>query len=100
METPSRFGLQLVVHVQADKRQELLQSLKSLAPQDSVVTHTLLLQGLDDANLICLLVKYHDARALDAYLQSRRFRALRGAIAVLGCLQDLQVVEGHEVAMD
>jgi hypothetical protein len=60
----------------------------------------MLLRGIDDENLICLLVKYHDARELDTYLLSRQFQAPRGAIAVLGCLQDLQVVEFHEDAID
>ena len=93
-------GLQLVMHVHADKRQEFIQSLRTLAPRDGrPTTHTLMLQGIDDANLICLIVQCHDARELDAYLQSRQFRALRGSIAVLGCLQDLQVVEFHSTAI-
>ena len=93
-------GLLLVVHVQADKRQEFIQSLTSLAPRDgSTITHTLL-QGIDNANLICLMATFQDPHDLSAYLQSRRFQALRGAITVLGYLQDLQVVEFHPVAID
>ncbi len=94
------FGLKVVIHVQADKRQEFIQALRTLAPQEEGrMPHTLMLQGIDDTNLICHIVQCHDAQELDAYVQSQQFRALRGAIAVLGCQHDLQVIEFRSIAL-
>ncbi len=86
--------LRFLVRVPPDKRQELVQSLSSFIPEQAArPCRRLLFQELNDENLVCWMGEWRERAALDRFLSSETYRALRGAATVLGHLEEVQLVE-------
>ena len=87
------FTLRLLARVPAEKRQEFLESLKSLtASEHWGLCRKMLFEDVDDDTLYCWMGDCDSEADLDAFMQSDTFRALKGAAQVLGTLDDVRVV--------
>ena len=86
--------LRFLVRVQHDKRQELIQSLSSFIPEKSArPRRRLLFQELNDEDLICWMGEWAERADLERFLSSETYRALKGAAAVLGNMEEVQLVQ-------
>lgn len=75
------FALRLLARVPAEKRQEFLDSLRSLtASESSGLCRRMLFEEVDDRTLHCWMGDCESEEELQAFTQSDVFRALRGAI--------------------
>lgn len=89
--------LRFLVRVPPDKRQELIQSLSSFIPEKSArPCRRLLFQELNDENLVCWMGEWRGRADLERFLASETYRALKGAAAVLGHMEEAQLVEWSE----
>ena len=85
-------GLRLLVRVPPGKRQELVQAFSSFFAEDAIrPSRRFVLQDVNDENLICWLGDWRDPVALERFMSSATYRALRGAARVLGHVEDIQV---------
>jgi hypothetical protein len=93
-------GLQVMVTIQSDNRQEFLQALDMFCSQqtpDNDWAVDNIFEAVDTPNQFCYVKQCTDRRRLDDYLKTGRFRALLGAIQVLGKLKTIQIVELEEL---
>ena len=86
-------GLQITVTIQSGNRQEFLQAIDMLCNQQA--THSdraedCIFEAIDIPNRFFYLKRWSDRRLLDDYLKTDRFKALLGAIQVLGKLETIQ----------
>ena len=93
-------GLQIMVTIPPGNRQEFLQAIDMLCSQQ--VTHSdraddYVFEAVDTPNQFFYLKQWTDRRLLDNFLKTDRFRALLGAIQVLGKLTTIQLVELEEL---
>ena len=89
-------GLQIMVTIQSGNRQEFLQAIDMLCSQketDNDGADYYIFEAVDTPNHFFYLQRWTDRRMLDNYLKTDRFRALLGAIQVLGKLKTIQLVE-------
>jgi len=93
-------GLQIMVTIPSGNRQEFLQAIDMLCSQQA--THSdraddYVLEAVDTPNRFFFLKQWPDRKSLDYFLKTDRFRALLGAIQVLGKLKTIQLVELEEL---
>jgi len=89
-------GLLIMVTIQSGNRQEFLQAIDMLCSQQ--VTHSdraddYVFEAVDTPNRFFFLKQWTDQKLLDHFLETDRFKALLGAIQVLGKLTTIQLVE-------
>ena len=88
------YTLRLLARVPGDKRQEFLDSLKSLTATDEWgLCRKMLFEDVVDNTSFCWMGDCDSKEDLEAFMQSDTFRALRGAAQVLGTLEELRIVE-------
>ena len=89
-------GLQIMVTIQSGNRQEFLQAIDMLCSQkatDNDGADYYIFEAVDTPNRFFYLKQCTDRRLLENFLKTNRFRALLGAIQVLGKLSSIQLVE-------
>lgn len=94
-------GLELVVRIAKDKRQEFMQAfdmLTRLEDRDDACLDQWLFQETEESDRFLWREHWSDSKSLEAYLKTDRFRSLRGAIDVLGILEDLSMVEFKSIS--
>ena len=89
-------GLLIMVTIPSGNRQEFLQAIDMLCSQQ--VTHSdraddYVFEAVDTPNRFFFLKQWTDQKLLDNFLETDRFKALMGAIQVLGKLTTIQLVE-------
>jgi quinol monooxygenase YgiN len=89
-------GIIIRARVEPDQRRELMQMCKSWLVSNQLPAACLERRVYEDAtaptNLI-LVEEWLDTAAMNSYLSSERFRALIGAVKVLGKLVDVRTSE-------
>ena len=92
------WALRLMVRVPPNKRQELTQALNSfIAEREERPFRRFIMQDLSDENLICWIGDWRSHEALERFLSSETYRALKGAGQVLGTLEEVQLVESRSI---
>jgi quinol monooxygenase YgiN len=89
-------GLEILVSIQPDKRQEFLQTIelfRSQQDRNKACTGCSIFETVDTPNQFLWVEKWTDRGALDEYMKTDRFRALLGVIQVLGGLNNLHIAE-------
>jgi quinol monooxygenase YgiN len=89
-------GLQIMVTIQSGNRQEFLQAIDMLCSREA--THSdraenCVFETVDKPNQFLYFEQWTDRKLLEYFLKTDRFRALLGAIEVLGKLTSIQLVE-------
>ena len=86
--------------VESDQRRELMQMCKSWIDFSPLPTACLERRVYEDAvspTYLLLVEEWSNEEAMKSYLVSERFRALLGAIKVLGTLRDLRIGESKVI---
>jgi quinol monooxygenase YgiN len=89
-------GLQIMVTIQSGNRQEFLQAIDMLCSRqatDNDGADDYIFEAIDTPDRFFYLKQWTDRRLLENFLKSDRFKALLGAIQVLGKLTTIQLVE-------
>jgi len=93
-------GIIIRAEVEPDQRRELMQMCKSWIASNQLPAACLERRVYEDAtkptNLL-LIEQWLDTGAMNSYLSSERFRALIGAIKVLGELVDVRISESKVI---
>ena len=82
--------------VESDQRHELMQMFKETSQPDQLPTACLEIRVYEEAispNNLLLVEQWSDKAAMNSYLSSGQFRALIGAVKVLGKLVDVRISE-------
>jgi quinol monooxygenase YgiN len=89
--------LKIHLVISPNKRREFLRSIKelsgsqqNLSPKENGCITKSLYQFIDDENAFCYMEEWNSQRNMKRYLQSDIFRALIGAIKVLGEVKEWQ----------
>ena len=93
-------GLQIMVTIQSGNRQEFLQAIDMLCIQKATEdngANDYIFEAVDTPNRFFYLKQCTDRRLLENFLKTDRFRALLGAIQVLGKLTSIQLVEPEDL---
>ena len=88
-------GIEINVEVRPDKRDEFLQAVETLRPLGEEGKHCESQEIYEDhgqRNHFLWVERWRDDGRLRTRLSSDRFRALLGAVKVLGSVEDMQVV--------
>jgi quinol monooxygenase YgiN len=89
-------GLEILVNIQSGKRQEFLQAVDMFSSRQASENPTngcTVFEAVGTPNQFFWMEQWADRRLLDDYLKTEGFKALLGAIEVLGKLERMQVVE-------
>ena len=94
-------GLLIRAQVEADRRHEMMQMCKSWLASDQLPGACLERRAYQDAvspNDLLLIEQWSDETSMSSYLSSDQFRALIGAVKVLGklvhvCTGEAKIVE-------
>ena len=89
-------GLEILVSIQSGQRQEFLQTIEMFRSQPAKGMERIgcsIFERVDMPNQFFWVEKWTDQGALDEYTKTDRFRALLGAIQVLGELNNLHIAE-------
>jgi quinol monooxygenase YgiN len=89
-------GLEIIASIQPEQRQEFLQTIDMFRRQpdeDKARISCSIFETVGMPNQFIWIEKWAGQEPLDAYLHSRRFKALLGSIRVLGELNSLQIAE-------
>jgi quinol monooxygenase YgiN len=89
-------GLEILISIQSGQRQEFLQTIdmfRSQREKDKARIGCKIFETVGTPNQFLWVEKWTDQRLLDDYMKSARFKALLGAIQVLGELNSLQFIE-------
>ena len=89
-------GLVIRARVEPDQRRELMQMCKSWLVTSQLPAACLERRVYEDAikpTDLLLVEEWLDATAMNSYLSAERFRALIGAVKVLGELVDVRISE-------
>jgi quinol monooxygenase YgiN len=84
--------LKIAVEIKPQKRTEFLQAMQSLilaAPPEPGCLERVVYQRIDDENAYCCLQVWESQEKMAAHLSTDRFKALLGAIQVLGEMKEL-----------
>lgn len=84
--------LKIVVVIKPQKRTEFLQAMQSLilaAPPESGCIERAVYQRIDDENAYCCLQVWESQEKMAAHIGTDRFKALLGAVQVLGEMKEL-----------
>jgi hypothetical protein len=86
------WNLKLLARVPACKQSEFLGSLRSVpsGPKTGPV-HQRTFRDITDSDLVCWVGSWHTRATLEAFLRTNDFRALKGAVAVLGELVEMEM---------
>jgi quinol monooxygenase YgiN len=89
-------GLEILVSIQPEQRQEFLQTIDMFRCQqeeDKCCIRCSIFETVSIPNQFLWVEKWTDPKPLDDYMKTGRFKALLGAIQVLGELKSLHLVE-------
>ena len=89
-------GLLIVVTIPSGNRREFLQAIDMLNSQQATYNDfaaDCVYEAVDVPNQFFYWKQWTDRKLLDNFLKTERFRALLGAIQVLGKLKTIQLVE-------
>jgi quinol monooxygenase YgiN len=93
-------GIIIRAEVEPDQRRELMQMCKSWIASNQLPAACLERRVYEDAiapTYLLLVEEWLDTVAMNSYLSSERFRALIGAIKVLGELVDVRISESKVI---
>ncbi|MGD9139373.1 MAG: antibiotic biosynthesis monooxygenase [Desulfobacterales bacterium] len=89
-------GLEILLSIQPGQRHEFLQTVDMFRCQNHTAKARIgcsLFETVGTPNQFLWVEKWTDQGALDDYMKTDRFRALLGAIQVLGGLNNLHIAE-------
>jgi quinol monooxygenase YgiN len=88
-------GLILLVRMQSGQRQEFMQAVHMFfdACKSTACHGRCLFEETENPNRFLIMENWKDQASLDDYLETDPFKALLGAIDVLGDLEDMQLLE-------
>jgi quinol monooxygenase YgiN len=93
-------GVVIRAAVESDQRHELMQMFKETSRPDQFPAACLERRVYEEAHLpnnLLLVEEWSDKPAMNSYLSSDQFRALIGAVKVLGKLVDVRVFEANSI---
>ena len=93
-------GILIRARVEPDQRRELMQMCKSWLVSNQLPAACLERRVYEDATTptnLLLVEQWLDTEAMNSYLSSERFRALIGAVKVLGELVDVRISEAKVI---
>jgi quinol monooxygenase YgiN len=93
-------GLVIRARVEPDQRHELMQMFKETSQPDQLPAACLERRVYEEASLptnLLLVEQWSDKAAINSYLSSDQFRALLGAVKVLGKLVDVRIFEANSI---
>ena len=85
-------GLQITVDVKQGNREEFLQAMETLRSRETLPSDQLssgLFEDRDCPNRFLIIEHWRHPAALDERLRSERFRAMIGALRVLGTIRNI-----------
>lgn len=88
-------GLIVLVRTQPDKRQEFLQAVHMFCDsnKNTACVDRTVFEENGNPNRLLLMENWRDSQSLDEYLETEPFKALLGAIDVLGSLEDIRLLK-------
>ena len=82
----------MLIRIPPEKQREFLLSAQLFLPEGAGrPSRILYLRDMDDASRICWLTDWETRAPLSAFIGSEGFRALRGAVRVLGSLEEVEI---------
>jgi quinol monooxygenase YgiN len=93
-------GLAIRARVEPDQRHELMQMFKETSRPDQLPESCLERRVYEEAYLptnLLLVEQWSDRAAMNSYLSSDQFRALIGAVKVLGKMVDVRIFEAESI---
>ena len=93
-------GVVIRAVVEPDQRHELMQMFKETSRPDQLPAACLERRVYEEAHLpsnLLLVEHWSDKEAMNSYFSSDQFRALIGAVKVLGTLVDVRVFEATSI---
>ena len=93
-------GILIRAQVEPEQRRELMQMCKSWLGSNQLPAACLERRVYEDATTptnLLLVEQWLDKEAMNSYLSSERFRALIGAVKVLGELVDVRISEAKVI---
>ena len=93
-------GVVIRAEVEPDQRHELMQMFKETSRPDQLPAACLERRVYEEAHLpsnLLLVEHWSDKAAMNSYLSSDQFRALIGAVKVLGKLVDVRIFEATSI---
>ena len=93
-------GIVIRAEVEPNQRHELMQMFKETSRPDQLPVACLERRVYEEAYLpmnLLLVVQWSDKVAMNSYLSSDQFRALIGAVKVLGKLVDVRIFEATSI---
>ena len=93
-------GLAIRAGVEPDQRHELMQMFKGTSRTDQLPVACLERRVYEEAHVptnLLLVEQWSEKAAMNSYLSSDQFRALIGAVKVLGKLLDVRVFEAESI---
>ena len=96
----SMIGVVIRAKVEPDQRHELMQMFKEASRPDQLPVACLERRVYEELGLptnLLLVEQWSDKAAMNSYLSSDQFRALLGAVKVLGKLVDVRIFEANSI---
>ena len=96
----SMIGIVIRAEVEPNQRHELMQMFKETSRPDQLPAACLERRVYEEAYLptnLLLVEQWSDKAAMNSYLSSDQFRALIGAVKVLGKLVDVRIFEANSI---
>ena len=96
----SMIGVVIRAEVEPNQRHELMQMFKETSRPDQLPVACLERRVYEEAYLptnLLLVEQWSDKAAMNSYLSSDQFRALIGAVKVLGKLVDVRIFEATSI---
>lgn len=93
-------GVVIRAAVEPDQRHELMQMFKEASRPDQLPVACLEMRVYEEVGLpmnLLLVQQWSDKTAINSYLSSDQFRALLGAVKVLGKLADVRIFEANSI---
>jgi len=93
-------GVVIRAGVESGQRHELMQMFKETSRPDQLPVACLERRVYEEADLpanLLLVEQWSDKAAINSYLSSDQFRALIGAVKVLGKLVDVRIFEAESI---
>jgi quinol monooxygenase YgiN len=93
-------GVVIRAGVEPDQRHELMQMFREASRPDQLPVGCLAMRVYEEVGLptnLLLVEQWSDKRAMNSYLSSDQFRALLGAVKVLGKLVDVRIFEANSI---
>jgi quinol monooxygenase YgiN len=86
--------LKIVIEIKPQKKTEFLQTMNSLiltAPPEEGCSKRTVYQRLNDENAYCCVQTWNSKEKLERYMSTDRFKALQGAMQLLGEVKELSM---------